>query len=229
MDIYELFLRITLGFLVLFGLARIMGRKEISQMTFFNFVSAMAIGSIAANLVVNQTLSIRYGVLALVGWTIFTLAMDFIDIKSKRGRRITTGDPIIVIKDGQIVEQALRKSRLDMDSLNSMLRQKNIFALADVNYAIFEANGKLSVMPKEAKTPATKEDVKSITMTNAIYPMATQVISDGHVITNNLNKLHLDENWLQQQLKQAGFDSVEDVFFAEVQKDGSLFIDKKEN
>lgn len=84
-------------------------------------------------------------------------------------------------------------------------------------------------MPKEAKTPATKEDVKSITMTNAIYPMATQVISDGHVITNNLNKLHLDKNWLQQQLKQAGFDSVEDVFFAEVQKDGSLFIDKKEN
>ncbi|MDQ0231642.1 uncharacterized membrane protein YcaP (DUF421 family) [Metabacillus malikii] len=141
MGLMELMLRVAIGFFVLFTLARIMGRKEISQMTFFNFVSAIAIGSITANLVVSRNLSIRNGVLALVGWAAFTLIMDVIDIKSKRARIITTGDPIIVIKEGKIVERALKKSRLDLDALNTMLRQKNIFAVADVDYAIFETNG----------------------------------------------------------------------------------------
>ncbi|KKB43759.1 DUF421 domain-containing protein [Bacillus thermotolerans] len=113
MDIFELILRISLGFIALFVLTRVMGRKEISQMTFFNFVSAIAIGSIAANFVVNQNVSIRNGIIALAGWAAYTLLMDFIDIKSKQGRKILTGDPIIVIKEGKIVESAMRQSRLD--------------------------------------------------------------------------------------------------------------------
>lgn len=229
MNSFELLLRITLTFIVLFTLARIMGRKEISQMTFFNFVSAIAIGSIAANLAVSQNLSIRNGVLALAGWTVYTLIMDFIDIKSIRGRKVTTGDPIIVIKEGKIIESAMRKSRLDLDSLNTMLRQKNIFSLADVDYAIFETNGKVSVMPKESKQPLTKGDMNLSTMKNKVYPIATEVISDGNVLTNNLSKLNLDRNWLDQQLKQANIDSVEDVFYAEVQQDGSLYIDNRDD
>ncbi len=129
MNIPELLIRITIAFVTLFILARIMGRKEISQITFFNFVSAIAIGSVTANLVINQNVSIRNGFIALIGWTIFTLFMDFVDIKSKKLRKITTGDPVVVIKEGNIVENALRKSRLDIDSLNAMLRQKSVFPL----------------------------------------------------------------------------------------------------
>ena len=93
MDASQLLLRVAIAFFVLFVLTRIMGRKEISQMTFFNFVSAIAIGSIAANLAVNSNLSILNGVLALMGWTVFTLAIAFIDIKFKKARKITTGEP----------------------------------------------------------------------------------------------------------------------------------------
>jgi uncharacterized membrane protein YcaP (DUF421 family) len=228
MDIIELIIRIAVGFLVLFTLTRIMGRKEVSQMTFFNFVSAIAIGSIAANLVVNSNLSIRNGIIALVGWSVFTLLMDLLDIKSKKARKVTTGDPIIVIKEGKIVEHALRKSRLDIDALNAMLRQKNIFSLADVDYAIFETNGKLSVMPKETKQPITKSDMNIMTQAKR-YSLPTEVITDGRILTNNLSKLKLDENWLEQQLHNAGVDSVSDVFFAQVQQDGTLFIDSKNN
>ena len=95
MEFTELLLRIAIGFFVLFTLTRILGRKEISQMTFFNFVSAIAIGSIGANLVVNQNLSIRNGVMALVGWAIFTFIMDLIDIKSKALRKVVTGNPVV--------------------------------------------------------------------------------------------------------------------------------------
>ncbi|HZH61127.1 MAG TPA: YetF domain-containing protein, partial [Metabacillus sp.] len=138
MEFPEVMLRISLSFVVLFILTRIMGRKEISQMTFFNFVSAIAIGSIAANLAVNSILSIRNGILALCGWTAFTLIMEFIDIKFKKVRKITLGEPIIVIKDGEIMENSLRSTQLDMDSLNTLLRQKGVFSVKEAQLAIFE-------------------------------------------------------------------------------------------
>ena len=227
MDLTELLVRIALSYIVLFILARIMGSKEISQMTFFNFVSAMAIGSIAANLVVSQNLSIRNGLIALIGWTIFTVVISVIDIKSKTARKVTTGNPVVVIKEGKIIKNAMRKSRLDLDSLSAMLRQKNVFSMADVDFAIFETNGKLSVMKKENKQTVTRSDMRLLSNHEKKYPIATQVISDGVLLTKNLAKINKDEEWVNNQLNQANIDSVDNVYYAEVQQDGSLYIDTK--
>ena len=188
MELNELLLRLVLSFVVLFVMARIMGRKEISQMTFFNFVSAIAIGSIAANTVLNPNTPLSFGIISLVGWSAFTIILGFIDIKSKTLRKITTGDPVIVIKDGQIIKEALRNVQLNLNSLKSLLREKNVFEIADVDYAIFETNGKLSVMKKEIKQPLTKGDLKTFKKQFNIYPFATEVISDGRILTDNLNK-----------------------------------------
>ncbi|QOR67862.1 DUF421 domain-containing protein [Cytobacillus suaedae] len=228
MELTELFLRIAIGFLTLLVLARIMGRKEIAQMTFFNFVSAIAIGSITGALVTNSNFSIRNGILALVGWAIFTVAMGFIDIKSKKARVLIEGQPLIVVKDGQIMEDTLRKVRLDVDALNAMLRQQNVYTLADVEYAIFETNGKLSVLKKESKKSLTKGDM-AVQPTPQMYTMPTEVITDGTVITRNLKSLNLDQAWLEQQLKNSGVNSISEVFFAQVQTDGSLYIDVKQD
>jgi uncharacterized membrane protein YcaP (DUF421 family) len=228
LELSELILRLALAFIVLFTLARIMGRKEISQMTFFNFTSAIAIGSIAANLAVNSNLSIRNGVLALVGWTAFTLIMQFADIKFKKARKITTGEPIIVIKEGKVMENSLRSTQLDMDSLNALLRMKDVFSITDVEYAIFETSGQLSVMKKDNKQPATKGDL-NIPSKVKVYPTSTEVISDGIINTNNLRRMNLDEQWLNQQLQSAGVNNLTEVFYAEVQQDGSLYIDNKDD
>ncbi|SFF04347.1 YetF domain-containing protein [Alteribacillus iranensis] len=228
MTLSELVIRVTISFIVLFILTRIMGRKEISQMTFFNFVSAIAIGSITANLAVNANLSLRNGVLALVGWTIFTLLLAYIDIKSKKARKVTTGEPIIVIKEGKIMEDALRSTQLDIDALKALLRKNSVFSVSEVNYAIFETSGNLSVMKKEHKQPATKEDL-NIPSALHVYPTSTEVISDGVVNTNNLARLQIDESWVHQQLQQAGVGSMSEVFYAEVQQDGTLYIDKKDD
>lgn len=227
MDLSQLIIRIALGFMVLFALARIMGRKEISQMTFFNFVSAIAIGSIAANLVVSRDLSVRNGVIALVGWAVITLAMDFIDIKFKAARTLTTGQPVIVIRDGKIMEDSLRKVRLDVDKLEALLREKDVFSTAEVDYAIFETSGKLSVMKKENKQSVTKGDIQLLNMKQKVTPIATEVVSDGKVNAKNLTKLHLNQDWLNQQLKQQGINSIDEVFYAEVQQDGTLYVDNK--
>lgn len=226
MDIPELLLRITLGFFVLFTLTRIMGSKEISQMTFFNFVSAIAIGSISASLVIFSDVSIRNGLIALVGWAIFTLLSGYADIKSHRLRKITTGDPQIVIREGKIMEDTLRKTRLDLEELRAMLREKNVFSIKDVDYAIFETDGKLSVLKNDLVQPLTKKSNENVTQAK-IFPIPTALILDGKIHHSNLTKLNLGESWLNQQLLQAGIDSAAKVFYAEVQQDGTLHIDQK--
>ncbi len=225
----ELLLRLVLTFFLLLLMARLMGRKEISQMTFFNFISAIAIGSISANFAMSQDITVRNGVIAITSWAIFTLLLGFLDIKSKGARKLIKGDPLIVIKNGKIMENALRNARLDIDSLTTLLRQKNVFSIADVDYAIFETNGKLSVMKKENNQSATKGDLNVASTTPKLYSIATEVISDGTINRKNLNDLNLNINWLEQQTHQAGIKSLDQVFYAELQPDGTLYIDKKDD
>ncbi|WP_349409321.1 DUF421 domain-containing protein [Pseudalkalibacillus sp. SCS-8] len=228
MNYTDLTIRLALSFIALLVLTRVMGRKELSQITFHNFVSAVAIGNIGGSLATEGKLSIAQGLYALAGWSLFTIALGLIDLKSKKARKLINGDALIVIKGGKIMERALRKARLDMDSLNLMLRKKNVFSLADVDYAIFETDGTLSVMKKEPKQTVTKEDV-GLYKLGGIIPIGTEVISDGKINYKNLQLLDLKPIWLEQQLRKAGVGSAAEVFFAEVQKDGSLYIDRKDD
>lgn len=196
-------------------------------MTFFNYVSGITIGAIAAVLVIDSNVSIPNGVLALVGWSAITILLGFIDIKSKKARTFIEGEPRILIKKGHIMEKELRKVRLDIDALNALLREKNIFSVTDVDYAIFETDGKLSVMKKEQKQPLNRSDIGLQQTTPNIYPISTEVIADGRIITSNLQKLNLNTQWLEQQLQLLGVRSISDVFYAEVQKDGTLYVDNK--
>ncbi|NGP45530.1 DUF421 domain-containing protein [Bacillaceae bacterium SIJ1] len=226
MDYIEATLRIFVSFFVLLILTRLIGRKEISQLTFFNFASAIAIGTLAASITVNQSISITYGVYALVIWALLTIVMGLVDIKSKTLRTMIEGQPVIVIKQGQVMEKELKKMRLDIDALKGLLRKKNIFSIQDVDYAILETDGKLSAIKKDGKQTVTKQDM-NIPLKTATIATPTQVISDGEIDHLNLEKLQLREEWIIQQLQQAGVQSVSDVFYAEINKDGALYIDKR--
>ncbi|WP_404451775.1 DUF421 domain-containing protein [Virgibacillus necropolis] len=227
MSISTLALRLAIAFVTLLVLTRLMGRKEISQITFFNFISGIAIGTIGASLAIDSTLSIRNGFLALVGWSAFTIILGLVDIKSKKVQVAVEGQPIILIKQGKIMEGALRKARLNVDTLNALLRQKNVFSTSEVDYAIFETSGKLSVMKMEANQPVTKSDMNIQQINSDFLPISTTVISGGRVNKENLKKLNLDTQWLDEQLQLAGVNAVSDIFYAEVQKDGSLYIDQE--
>src|SRR4051794_13738203 len=159
MPILELVFRLAIAFITLIALTRLMGRKEISQMTFFNFVSAISIGTLGASLAIDPSISITNGLIALVAWSAFTVVTGFLDLKSSKFRYAVEGQPVILIKKGKIMDEALHKVRLDLDALNTLLRKKNVFAVSDVDYAIFETDGTLSVMKKEPKLPLTKSDM----------------------------------------------------------------------
>ncbi|MFQ3543141.1 DUF421 domain-containing protein [Halobacillus rhizosphaerae] len=225
MNVTELLARLLLSFVALLILTRIMGRKEISQMTFFNFVSAISIGTIGGSLVIDQTLSITRGMIALAGWTVFTIIMGMVDLHSRKARKLINGDPIILIKNGKIIEKALRKTRLDLDSLKVMLRREKVFSLADVEYAVFETNGKLSVMKNTGKQPVTKNDMKMYSSPPA-FPAGVEMISEGIINEDNLKQLHLTKEWLTQQLKNQGYPSADEIFYAEACPNGKLYIDQ---
>ncbi|MDN4524905.1 YetF domain-containing protein [Fictibacillus fluitans] len=222
MSVFELIARVVIAYLFLLALTRLMGRKEISQMTFFNFISAIVFGTLGGTLITDPNMSIRNGLLVVACWGAVTILTGYLDLKSKTARNLMTGEPVIIIRDGLIMEKTLKRVRLDVNSLMAQLREKEIFSLTEVDYAIFETDGKLSVMKKGSGQ-------KSAAPKPPIFPFPTEVISDGNIHTANLDKLQLDEAWLHQQLRNQGISSVSDVFFAQVQKDGILYIDKRDD
>ncbi|WP_420977072.1 YetF domain-containing protein [Bacillus vallismortis] len=230
MPIPQLIIRLIIAFITLLVLTRLMGRKEIAQLTFFNFVSAISIGTIGASLAIDSTLSIRNGFIALFAWSAFTIIVGFLDIKFPAIRYAVEGQPVILIRKGKIMDKQLRSVRLDLDALQTLLRKKNIFSLADADYAIFETDGSLSVLKKQAKQNVTKKDMNvqgENTNPNVSHPAS--VIADGKVREDNLKKLNLNKQWLMDRLKESGIQHPKEVFYAEVQTDGTLYIDKKEN
>ncbi|WP_050182770.1 DUF421 domain-containing protein [Domibacillus robiginosus] len=229
MGVTETIIRTFLSFLTLSILMRIMERKEISEITFFNFASAIAIGSVAGNLAFNKDLSILNGIISLIGWSVLTTLSGRIIMKSRKARKLIDGEPLIIVQNGKIMEKPLRKVQLDIDALTALLRQKDIFSITEVEYAIFETTGKLSVMKKDNKQSVTKGDMSVINPQKQLLPTITEVVSDGVINTNNLEKLNLSTEWLNKQLSQAGIETISDVLYAEVQPDHTLYIDSKKD
>ncbi|WP_035321945.1 DUF421 domain-containing protein [Peribacillus kribbensis] len=215
MSLLELLIRIPISFLVILCLVRLLGRQEISQMNFFNFVSAITMGAISANLVFNKHLPVIHGIIALAGWSIFTFGMEFADIKSKRARQLIEGEPVILIKGGKIMEHALNKTRLDVNALNALLREKGIFSLEEVNFAVFETDGNLSVLKKE----------KPKRIHSSLTAPATEVISNGEINKTNVGKLNLSSEGFHQILIRNGVRRLSEVFYAEIDERGRLYVD----
>lgn len=219
---WETILRTTLSFIVLLILARLMGKKQISQLTFFHYVTGITIGSIAAEIAVQRETPFLDGIFAMICWTALTLLMSYVALKSRRARIILDDQPTIVMYEGRIVEEAMKKSRLHLNDLNMMLREQSIFSIKDVQYAILETNGNLSVMKKAGQEPATKKDVNASAPEAKYIP--TEIISDGKIIQKNLTELNVTEEWVFEQLKKQGIGKIEQVFYAEMQTNGSLII-----
>lgn len=210
-------LRTLVGFVVLLLLTRILGKKQISQMTFFTYITGIALGNIAGDMVVHRDITVLDGVTGMVLWAVLTLVVEFASLKSSKARVLLDGEPTIVIKEGRVLERAMASNRLNMDDLSMLLRNKDVFSVGEVDYAILEPNGELSVL-KKVKPPQNRRRF-----------LPTELIVDGQLVERNLAKLHRTREWLESKLRQEGVESLEDVFFVELQEDGSLYVDRRED
>lgn len=214
-NVVELFLRGAGAFFTLLLLTRIMGKKQISQLTYFNYVTGITIGSMAGDMMSETDIPFWYGLGSMVWWTILTIAVGFISLKFPKTRQPIDGEPTIIINKGVLEEKVLRSSRITLEDVGMMLRNKGVFSITEVDYAIIEANGKLSVLKKQnERFPAGKG-----------LRLPRELIVDGRVIEENMDNLDLSEKWLQSNLSGL---ALEEVFYAQLQSDGSLYYQRKE-
>ena len=216
-SVLETSLRTLIGFVVLLLMTRILGKKQISQMTFFTYITGIALGNIAGDMVVHRDITVLDGVTGIVLWAVLTLAVEFASLKSSKARVLLDGEPTIVIKEGKVLERVMASNRLNMDDLSMLLRNKDVFSVGEVEYAILEPNGELSVLKKVEPSG------------NRRRFLPTELIVDGQLVERNLKELHLTREWLEEELRQKGIESWEDVFFVEIQRDGSLYVDRRRN
>lgn len=222
----DISIRAISAYFVLFILTRLMGKKQVSELTFFNYIAGITIGALAATMTIDPRISIANGIIGLGWWVGLTILAGYLDLKSSRARKVLDGQPTIIINNGKILEEAMAANRLNINTLQMMLREKDVFSPAEVECAILETDGKLSIMKKMEAKNATKKDVQTPTFQPPFIPM--KIIADGVIIEENLQKLNLNRSWLENQLKQAGINSANAVFFAQINEDGTLYIDKNE-
>ena len=215
-------IRSILAFLLLLIMTRIMGKKQLSQLTFFDYCVGITIGSIAATMSVDQNVKISNGLVSLIIWGVFPICMALVALKSRTFLQLTDGTPAIIIKNGIILEKSMKKNQLAIDELMMLLREKDVFKVDDVEMAILETNGELSVMKKTKQSPVTPQQL-NLTLEEEHAP--TLIIVDGRILTENLNTLGYSEEWILGEVNKQGANNINDVFLAQIDSKGDLYID----
>jgi len=219
----EIALRAVAAFLGVILVTRVVGKQQLGELTVSDFVNAIAIGSIAAAMATDHKENVIY---YIIGITIFgglTYLTNFAGLKSRAARKLLEGEPTVVIHNGKILEKNMSKERYNMDNLTMQLREKNVFNISDVEFAILEPNGKLSVLLKSDKQPVTTGDIGVTTQYEGV---ASELIVDGKLIQQNLQQNNLSKEWLITQLQKQGIKSIEEVSFASLDTSGNLYVDK---
>ncbi|SES44707.1 DUF421 domain-containing protein [Psychrobacillus sp. OK032] len=223
---FEIILRSITSFGMLLIGTRILGKQTISQMTMFDFVATISLGAIAANLAFNTSLKVDHTIIAFVIYVVIIFTIALISLKSRKGRKFLAGDPTIVIQNGKILEKNMNKMRYTLDYLNQQLREKDVFNIEEVLFAIIETNGSLTVLKKPQFRNVTRQDLM-IPITPE-FNLPIELIMDREVIKKNLEQNNLTESWLHSELKKRNLVQ-HDVLYAVLSGNGNMYVDTYED
>ncbi|GAA0444876.1 MULTISPECIES: DUF421 domain-containing protein [Virgibacillus] len=222
MDSYLQMLGDTIfGFLSLFVLTKILGKTQITQLTPFDFISALILGELVGNALFDKEAGIPEIAFVITLWGSLIYVTEVITQKFKRTRQLLEGGPDFVIYRGKLIRDVMKKNSLDVNQLQSLLRTKDVFSLREVEFAFMETNGTISVIRKPPYQMPNKQDLH---VSPQEINLATTLINDGEIIYDNLKEKNLTEDWLYEQLKEQDYEKVSDVFYAEYMKGQELFI-----
>jgi uncharacterized membrane protein YcaP (DUF421 family) len=225
-EYFEVILRSVASFGLLLIGTRILGKQTISKMTLFDFVAAISLGAIAANIAFNTSIKAHHAALAFVIYIVIIFTIALISLKSRKGRKFLAGDPTIVIEKGKILEKNMNKMRYTLDYLNQQLREKDVFNIEEVLFAIVETNGTLTVLKKPQFRNVNKQDLM-IPITPE-FRLPIELIMDGEVIKENLEHNNLTELWLKMELDKRNLVQ-HDVLYAVLSGNGNMYVNTYEN
>ena len=204
---------------------RLMGKREIGQLQPFELVVIIMISELAAIPSENVGIPLLSGIIPILVLLLTSLTLAWISLKSEKARAIICGTPSILIQRGKILEDELKKNRYNLTDLLEELRIKNIPNIADVEFAVLETNGQLSVFPKSQKRPTIPEDFH---ITTKYEGLPLTLIMDGNLNHKNLQQGNRDLNWLKEELKKQSIDKIENVLLASLDSSGTLYAQAKQ-
>ena len=208
MEILKVILTALLSVVSLFIITKIMGHKQVAQLDFFDYVSGITIGSIGAELATELEKPYK-PLIALAVYCGVSLIINMLAHKLPRTRKYINGTPTILFNDGKLYRPNLKKAKIDLSEFMLLCREQGYFDLDEIQTAIFEHNGKLSILPKAANRPATPEDLN---ITAKATHIGVEVIMDGRIMGENLSRMGRNEKWLEKQIKSQEFKDVNEIF-----------------
>lgn len=225
MHILSTMLRLIIFYMVALVGVRLMGKREIRELSPFDLVVAIMIGELVVIPVHDRSISYVQGVVPIILLVLAEILLSVISMKSHRARAIINDTPTVLIKNGIILEHAMRSSRYTNDELLIELRLNGIRSPAEVEFAVLEPGGHISVIPKSQFRPVTPEDLGIETKYEGL---PVHVVNDGEILHDGLTIAGITEEELLHRIQQEGFHTVGDVFFASLDSDGSLYISPKD-
>ena len=225
-EILEVSYRAIISLVTLFLITKILGKKQVSQLSLFDYVIGISIGNFAAEVTINLEAEWINGVVAVLIFGLVAYFVSIITMKSIVARRFFMGSPTIVIQNGKIIKESLKSVKLDINDLLEECRNNNVFDLNQINYALMEANGKLSILLKPEYLPLTPKDMKLNPEKNGLV---ANVIIDKKIMQENLKQMNKDDKWLLKELKTKKV-KLEDILLCTMDINDKLTIYKqKEN
>lgn len=220
-DWFEIVLRTLLAVVVLFGMTKILGKRQISQLSFFEYITGITIGSLAAYISLDMEANWYLGILSLGVWVACSLGIEFLQLKSKKMRDFIDSKGTVLIREGKVLEDNLKKERITTDELMEQLRKKSAFKVAEVEFAIMEPSGEINVLLNREHQPLTPSHL-GIKVAPEQEPQA--VIMDGEIMDEALATIGFSRGWLKTELDKLGV-TIENVFLGQVDSYGQLYVD----
>lgn len=222
MDYFQITTETLFGFAALFIMTKVLGKSQITQITAFDFISALVLGELVGNALYDKEVGILDISYAILLWSLLIYTTEMVTQKYKGTRKILEGSPSLVIYKGQIDRNQLKKNKLDINQLQHLLRSKDVFSIREVQYAVLETDGTISVLKASQYQNVTRDDMN---LSPQNVPLPRTIISDGEVIWDNLKEAGLNEEWLEEQLQAQNFSGVKQVLYAEhTEGEKNLFV-----
>lgn len=223
-EIFMVIIRSLASIIVLFLVARMLGKKQVSQLSLFDYVIGISIGNFAAEITLNLDTAYINGVAAVLVFGFVAYFVSYITMKSIKLRRILIGVPTIIIQKGKILEQGLRKVKIDINDLLEQCRNKNYFDISEIDYALMEANGEISIMPKGENKPLTITDMN---LKPPKQGLCSNVIIDTKIMFDNLKNCGKNKDWLTKEIKIKGYKDLSQILLATIDINEKLTVYEK--
>jgi uncharacterized membrane protein YcaP (DUF421 family) len=218
-EVFESILTAIISVVVMFILTKLIGNRAISQMNMFDYINSITIGSIASELAVSEPKDIVQPLVAMIVYAGAVIALAVVTGKSLILRRFVEGRCILLMENGKLIYRNFKKAKIDVNEFLMQCRPQGYFDLSEIDSAVAEANGRISILPYSAKIPTSADDLKVVAQQESLF---SNIILNGKILKGNIKRLGFNEPWLESKLKQDREKGIDEIFLGTADKEGEV-------